>query len=112
MALSLFTACSADHGFGAETDTTDSIPDFVFTIPAGAGADIDAGEVLDILPDRIDAKVGHIIEIHNHDTRGHLVGPWFVGGNETLRQRFSYAGSYIGICSVHPSGEIEVTVTK
>lgn len=105
-------ACGGDESFGAETDTTDTIPDFTYIIPEGAGEAIDAGKPLDILPDRIDAKVGHIIEIHNNDSRGHLVGPWFVGGNEILRQRFSYEGSFIGICSVHPSGEIEVTVTQ
>jgi plastocyanin len=33
-----------------------------------------------------------------------------VGANETLRQRFASEGEYIGICTVHPSGQIVVTV--
>lgn len=111
LVLLLLASC-AQAGFQAETDRTDTIPDFEYTIPAGAGEQIDSGEPLDILPARIDAKVGHIIQIINHDDRGHLVGPWFVGANETLRQRFSYPGDYIGICSVHPSGEIKVNVTE
>ena len=52
-----------------------------------------------------------MIEIENEDDRGHLVGPFFVGAGETLRQRFSSPGEFTGECTVHPSGQITLTVT-
>ena len=55
-------------------------------------------------------QVGEVIEIVNEDDRGHLIGPFFVGAGETLTQRFASPGEFIGICTVHPSGEIVVTV--
>jgi hypothetical protein len=48
----------------------------------------------------------------NEDDRGHLVGPFFVGKGETLRQRFADTGTFVGRCSVHPSGEILLNVTE
>jgi len=86
--------------------------DYQFTIPLGAGEALDAGSPLEILPARLDTKVGEVIEIVNEDERGHLVGPFFVGARETLRQKFSAAGEFEGICTVHPSGEIVVAVTE
>jgi hypothetical protein len=55
--------------------------------------------------------VGDVIEIRNDDDRGHLIGPFFVGAHETLRQEFSSPGEFIGDCTVHPSGQIVVVVT-
>ena len=85
--------------------------DYLFVIPAGSGEAIDRGEPLEILPGSLEVEVGEVIEIVNEDDRGHLVGPFFVGANETMRQEFTSRGEYVGICTVHPSGEITVTVT-
>ena len=71
-----------------------------------------SGEPLDILPQALDVSVGELFELINEDDRGHLVGPFYVGAGETLRQRFSAPGTFIGACSVHPSGEIVLTVTE
>ena len=40
-----------------------------------------------------------------------LVGPWFVGAGETMRQTFKAPGEFIGECTVHPSGQIVVTIS-
>ena len=53
-----------------------------------------------------------MLELINLDSRGHLVGPFFVGKGETLRQRFNAPGTFIGECSVHDSGEIVLTVAE
>lgn len=105
-------------GCGAGTESFEQIDasgeviaDYEFVIPIGAGEALDAGTPLEILPARLDATVGQTIQIVNQDTRGHLVGPWFVGGGETLRQTFKSPGEFIGECSVHPSGEIRVVIS-
>lgn len=104
------TACGDDGGLDT-TSVESAEPTFAYVIPAGAGEAFDAGEPLDILPARLEASVGDVIEIRNDDDRGHLIGPFFVGANETLRQEFSSPGEFIGDCTVHPSGQIVVVVT-
>lgn len=85
--------------------------DYSYVIPLGAGEALDAGEPLEILPAQLEVQVGQTIEIVNEDERGHLVGPFFVGGGETLRQRFSSPGEFIGLCTVHPSGELRLIIS-
>ena len=101
---------SGDDAFAVE-DAAEGAADYAFVIPVGAGEALDAGEPLEILPAELDVEVGEVIEIVNEDDRGHPVGPWFVGARETLRQQFASPGEYIGVCTVHPSGQIVVTVS-
>ncbi len=56
--------------------------------------------------------MGETIEIVNEDDRGHLVGPFFVGAHETLTQRFTAPGEFIGACTVHPSGQLVLRVVE
>lgn len=109
----LATACGSDDlGPMLADDDSAASADYSYTIPAGSGEAIDRGEALDILPGELDAEVGELFELINLDDRGHLVGPFYVGKGETLRQRFNAPGTFIGACSVHPSGEIVLTVTE
>jgi len=110
--LLAIAGCSgSDETFGVDDAVETVIADFDFTIPPGAGLALDTGSPLEILPARLDAKVGETIQIVNEDDRGHLVGPWFVGAGQTLRQTFASPGEFIGECSVHPSGQIRVIIT-
>ena len=109
----LLTACGSEEPaplFREDGSAGDA--DYSYTIPAGSGEAIDRGEPLDILPDSLEVRVGELFELINEDDRGHLVGPFFVGTGETLRQRFNAAGTFIGICTVHPSGEFVLTVVE
>lgn len=83
---------------------------YEYTIPLGAGEALDAGTPLEILPAELATKVGETIRIVNEDDRGHNVGPWFVGANETLNQEFTSAGEFDGVCTVHPSGQLILVV--
>ena len=111
--LLLAGGCGSDEpGSLFADDGSEAVADYSFTIPAGTGELIDSGESVDILPQALDVKVGEVLELVNLDDRGHLVGPFFVGKGETLRQRFNAPGTFIGSCSVHDSGEITLTVTE
>lgn len=107
-------ACSSggDDGALLVDQVAQGEADYSFTIPVGAGEALDRGEPLEILPAELDVRVGQVIELINQDDRGHLVGPFFVGAGETLRQRFSSPGQFVGICTVHPSGELVLVVTE
>ena len=109
--LAVAGCSSATETFEQVDADADAPADYSFVIPVGAGLALDAGEPLEILPARFDAAVGETIEIVNEDDRGHLVGPWFVGGGETLRQTFRSPGEFIGECTVHPSGQIRVVIS-
>jgi plastocyanin len=108
----LLVSCGSDSSSepGAEAIDAVDVATYEFVIPAGAGEALDAGTPLEILPGELDVRVGETIRIVNEDDRGHTVGPFFVGANETLTQRFSSPGEFVGVCTVHPSGEIVLVV--
>ena len=110
--LLAIAGCSGgDETFDVDDAIENAVADYDFTIPPGAGLALDAGTPLEILPAQLDARVGETIQIVNDDDRGHLVGPWFVGAGQTLRQTFASPGEFIGECSVHPSGQIRVIIS-
>lgn len=110
--LLAIAGCSSDADSFDQVDASaEVIADYDYVIPVGAGLALDAGTPLEILPADFDARVGETIEIVNDDDRGHLVGPWFVGAGETMRQTFTTPGEYVGECTVHPSGQIVVTIS-
>ena len=99
---------AAAPGFAANETAADAT--YSYTIPLGAGEALDAGTPLEILPGTLEAQVGETIRIENLDDRGHNVGPWFVGAGETVTQSFTSAGTFEGVCTVHPSGELILIV--
>ena len=112
--LLVVAACGDD---GDETLEVAAVSDegaatFEYEIPPGAGAALDAGEPLEILPGELTVEVGDTIRIVNDDDRGHNVGPFFVGAGETLTQQFASPGEFVGVCTVHPSGELVLTVEE
>lgn len=105
-------ACGgSDDTFGV-TPEPDGAADYRYVIPAGTGARIDRGEVLDLVPADLEVRVGEIFELVNDDERGHLVGPFFVGAQETIRHRFTSPGVYEGECRIHSGGRMAVTVLR
>jgi hypothetical protein len=107
-------ACGDETGGSPRIDQVDAsiVADYDYVIPAGSGARIDRGEELDIFPTELDAKVGQTIRIVNDDDRGHNIGPFYVGADSTLTQRFASPGRFIGVCSVHPSGQFVLQVSE
>ena len=95
---------------GGSEDAGPEEPTYSFIIPAGSGDRIDAGETLDILPRELVAQLDETVIIVNEDDEAHILGPWFVGPGETLRQRFTTEGVFEDSCSVHPSGRFTVVV--
>jgi hypothetical protein len=100
----------AAAGCGGSGDGGPEQPTYSYVIPAGAGDRIEQGEPLDILPRELVAQLDETIIIVNEDDQAHLLGPWFVGAGETLRQRFTTEGVFEDKCTVHPSGQFTVVV--
>lgn len=108
----VLVACGSDDAAEPSAEGIESVEaaTYEYVIPAGAGEALDAGTPLEILPAELEVRVGETIRIVNEDDRGHSVGPFFVGAEETLTQRFSAPGEFVGVCTVHPSGQIVLTV--
>lgn len=106
----LISGCGRDGGPGVTDAAADRVADEQFIIPLGTGEAMDRGDKVDILPPELQMNVGEILELINEDDRGHLVGPFFVGAGEILRQQFASPGEFQGICTVHPSGQFVLTV--
>lgn len=81
-----------------------------FVVPAGAGEQLAEDPGLSFFPDRFEAEVGDTLVIENRDDDVHTVGPYVVDAGQTLRQRFDAPGSFEGLCTLHPSGEVEIVV--
>jgi hypothetical protein len=82
-----------------------------YTIEAGTGARIDAGEVIELMPTEVRMKVGDTLVIRNDDEREFMVGPYLVRAGEVLEQTFQRPQILIGECSLSGSGEIRIIVT-
>ena len=108
----LVVACSSERsGPLVEDDPTADSFDYDYLIPAGTADRISNGESVEILPAELLVKVGDVIRIVNEDDEGHFVGIFYVGAGETVTQRFTSSGEFIGACTVHPSGQLRLVVS-
>lgn len=109
----LLIACGSDRsGPLIESDPGATEADYDYLIPDGTAERIAGGEPVEILPAALDVTVGEVIRIVNEDEEGHFVGIFFVGAGETVTQRFASPGEFVGNCTVHPSGQLTLTVRE
>ena len=84
---------------------------FAYTIANGTHDRIANGETVAIIPVPMYMKLGDVLEIVNEDGYTHTVGPFVIRPGETLDHQFVKKGTYVGACSVHPSGRAEIIVS-
>ena len=82
-----------------------------YTIEAGTGARIDAGEVVELMPTEVRLSVGDTLVVQNDDDRDFTVGPYLVRAGETIEQTYRTAQVLVGECSLSGSGEIRIIVS-
>jgi plastocyanin len=104
-AVAALPGCGGGDG-GASSAKARTI---VVDVPRGAAARIARGEDLDVVPDRIDARVGDTLRLVNRDVRSHMVGPFLVGPGQRVESRLARAGTYAGACTLHADRR-EVTI--
>lgn len=112
VALTAAGCSSIESNDAGETTTTFATGTvYRYVVPAGTGDAIDRGEVVEIMPNELEIKVGDAIEIVNEDDRGHNIGLFFVGVGETVNQVFPSVADFSDVCSVSSSGTFTVNVT-
>lgn len=110
-ALSAAACGGSKATFGSSSADVSKGVDYEFVIPAGTAERIAAGEEPHIIPHSLDAKVGEVIRIINQDNVGQQVGPFYVGANEELVQKFKAPGKYEGVCAIAGKDPIILRVT-
>lgn len=108
----LATACGSDAEPLVSADPGAESFDYDYLIPVGTADRISDGEPVEILPAALAVRVGEVIRIVNEDDEGHFVGIFYVGAGETVTQRFTSVGEFVGNCTVHPSGTLTLEVRE
>lgn len=85
--------------------------DHRFVIPEGTDARLDAGEDVDVIPQELDVQVGDTLTVVNHDVVPHFVGVSLVPPGEVRSYPFPSPGTFQSACTVHPRGNIDITVS-
>lgn len=96
VAVAALPGCGGGDGGAAAGART-----IVVDVPRGAAARIARGEDVNVVPDRIDARVGDTLRLVNRDVRAHMVGPFLVGPGQRVESRLARAGTYAGACTLH-----------
>lgn len=82
----------------------------VFEIPKGTWARRQAGENLEILPQRISLVAGTNLILRNADDVPQIFGPTLIMPGQTLRLPFATPAEYQFACTAHVSGQMTVVV--
>jgi len=84
----------------------------LFEIPKGTYARRRAGDLVEILPQRIRLTLGlnDVLLIRNHDDVPQTFGPTIMMPGQSFRLPFERAASYQFACTAHASGQLTIDV--
>ena len=82
-----------------------------FVVPAGTAGRVDAGEVVEVLPARLELRSGDSVTIVNEDDVAQGTGFLMAPPHDSVTYEFNRPGTYTAACTLHPSGSMVVVVT-
>jgi hypothetical protein len=86
-------------------------PDTVeYVVPDGTAQELDAGDVVEVLPTLVHLEAGQALQLDNRDTRLHVVGPLRAEAGETTRQIYDQEGRYVLSTSLRSDGLVTILV--
>lgn len=80
-------------------------------VPAGTQDRLDAGETVDVMPARIEMRVGDTLVIRNDDSVRQSVGPYQVEANRSIRLTYGTPGTFEGYCPLSEGERYEIVIT-
>ena len=72
-------------------------------IPEGTASRVAAGEEVPSIPAELQFVIGDVLEVKNHDTTDHELGPLWIPAGGTARLALEQADKYALSCSFRPS---------
>ncbi len=79
-------------------------------VPAGTADRIAGGEKVNVMPTRLEFRVGDMIRIRNDDDVEHSVGPYQVKAGQEMVLRYGAPGTYEGYCPLSEGERYEIVV--
>jgi mono/diheme cytochrome c family protein len=76
----------------------------VLIIPQGTGARLKSEQGSEVIPAKIQLRVGDLFILRNDDIAPHRVGGFYVRPGESLSYRFTQAGAFDYLCTIHRDG--------
>jgi hypothetical protein len=96
-----------------QKEDTDRPPKTIqMIIPEGAAKQIAAGENLDLLPDNLVFVIGDTLEVVNHDSTNHQLGPIWVPPGSTGRIVLEEANKFSYSCTFAPNNYLGLDVKR
>jgi len=110
--LVVLAAFAAVAGWAGFTPIHLETREQAFDIPQGTYARRRAGDLVEILPDRIRLTLGlnDVLLIRNHDDVPQTFGPTIMMPGQSFRLPFERAASYQFVCTAHASGQLTIDV--
>lgn len=114
LAMLAVAGCGAERSDSVATKplAPDERATYEYIVPLGTGVRLDNGEVIELMPQRLTAKVGESMRIINDDDRSYMIGPFYVSAGQRLAMRFTHPGTLQGECLVNPEGEFLIEVVE
>jgi hypothetical protein len=95
---------------GDEANTEPQVVDIV--VPAGTQDRLDRGEPVDVMPARLEFRVGDTLRIRNDDRVDQYVGPYLVRAGEQFELTYGAPGHYQGLCTLSGNAGYEIVITR
>lgn len=102
--LALLAATACVGGNGSRT--------IEIVVPAGTQERLVAGEPIDIMPTRLELKVGDTLLIRNEDSVSQSVGPYHVAAGTDYRLTYGAPGRFEGYCPLSAGKRYEIVVEE
>ncbi|MFV0309261.1 MAG: hypothetical protein ACK5OX_16125 [Desertimonas sp.] len=104
--LAIAASAAACGGGEREAET------FSIVVPAGTQDRLLAGEVVEVMPERIELRVGDRVVIRNDDEVIQAVGPYVVDAGDEITFTYGAPGVYEGFCALSASQTYEIVVER
>ncbi len=79
-------------------------------IPSGTSQKVNAGQQVEGIPDRIEARVGDTLVVENRDSSTQFVSGFAISPGQTMKIPLLREGTYMTNCSAHRDRSIKMVV--
>jgi hypothetical protein len=107
--LVVLTAVGA-AGCGADEVREPKVIEYV--VPLGTSERIARGEIVEIMPERIEMRLGDTLRLRNDDHVAQEIGPYVLQPGKSLDLRYGAVGTYWLECLLAGGSRFEIAVTK
>ena len=99
-------ACGSDGSSGSSPKVVEIV------VPAGTQAKLDRGEIVDVMPAKLEFRVGDTLRVRNDDSFVQYAGPYRVQAGEQFELQFGSPGRYGGLCDLSGGSTYEIVITE